>query len=73
MNGGEIKQLLLFRHKCIKYKVCQKVKDYHTLLLTTLVRVSIMVSMRAAYDNTRRAQVVRCLCEGNSASVPRCA
>ncbi len=44
---------------------CKRVNDTFTLLLTMHDRSSIMVSMNRL-DSTRRAQVIRCLVEGNS-------
>src|SRR5580700_9910881 len=45
--------------------LCNGVKYIFTLLLTIHHRSSIMVSMNRL-DSNRRAQVVRCLVEGNS-------
>jgi IS1 family transposase len=65
MYWSNIKELILGGHKCIKYRHGIIVKYYHIILLTNLVRSSIMVSMRNI-TASQRAQVVRCLVEGNS-------
>ena len=64
MDWSESKELILFRHKCIKYKRCKKVKYHHTILLTNLVRSSIMYSMNRL-DISRKVQIVSAFVEGN--------
>ena len=69
MDWLESKELILFRHKCIKYKRCKKsVNCRHTILLTDLIRSSIMYSMNRL--EISRSAIVSAFVEGNGVHQP---